>query len=420
MIREQFCAPPYEAADLTVVMMISLHHARHAGRRHAVLGGALHLRRDLVAVGAAGLVALSCAVAPPPSDTGGLAAGGRSVTCVNPGAGGDPGGAVGGAGGTAPTTARELPWLHVEGNQIKDTSGNTVVLRGVAFADLGEVQISEGGINKMIDRVTNVSDVQGCSPSWETRVVRLTVSPADGDVNTPIQYRAGGTYYDNVLRPTIDYARSKGVYAIIDWHYIDDTNLHQASTAEFWADIAPRFANDSNVLFELFNEPINNGSWPSVRADMQRWTDIVRAAAPNNLILVGTPNWCQYVGNVVSNPIAGTNIVYVAHMYPEHWKQISLRNQITTALANHPVIITEWGFEQSTNTILDGTVTSYGNAFRQFVDDRRISWTAWCASRSWRPVMFTSSYGLLVGEGSMGGFVKDWLYDKRDSDQPAP
>ena len=29
------------------------------------------------------------------------------------------------------------PWLHADGNQIKDPSGNVVVLRGVALIDLG-------------------------------------------------------------------------------------------------------------------------------------------------------------------------------------------------------------------------------------------------------------------------------------------
>ena len=29
-------------------------------------------------------------------------------------------------------------------------------------------------------------------------------------------------------------------------------------TSEFWTYMAPRFANDSHVMFELFNEPINN------------------------------------------------------------------------------------------------------------------------------------------------------------------
>ena len=33
--------------------------------------------------------------------------------------------------------------------------------------------------------------------------------------------------------------------------------------------------------------------------------------------------------------------------------------------------------------------------------------------------MFDKTYALRVGEGEMGGFVKDWLYDRRNDDLPA-
>jgi len=376
-------------------------------------------------VGATGLAAAAlsfalllaaCAAAPPP-DNGGLGPpiGGSSVACENPGPSGN-----GGASGFTAPPARDLPWLHVEGNQIKDPSGDTVILRGVAFADLGEVERQEGGINAMIDRVTNAGDVQSCSASWETRVIRVAVSPADGGVLTPVQYQPGGNYIDTILRPTVDYARSRGLYVIIDWHYIGDTTLHQQSTAAFWADIAPHFAGDSNVLFELYNEPVNGGNWASVRADMQSWTNIVRAAAPDNLILVGTPNWCQNVSAATMNPVDGANLVYVAHMYPEHFNSPSLRTELSTAAAVKPVIVTEWGFQQGGNTILNGNVTNYGGPFKQFLENQKVSWTGWCASRSWQPAMFRTDFVLKVGEGSLGGFVKDWLYEKRAADQPTP
>ena len=61
-----------------------------------------------------------------------------------------------------------------------------------------------------------------------------------------------------------------------------------------------------------------------------------------------------------------------------------------------------------------------GDPFKQFVEQHRLSWTAWCASSSWGPPMFDMNYGLRVGEGQMGGFAKDWLYEKRDADRPAP
>jgi hypothetical protein len=144
----------------------------------------------------------------------------------------------------------------------------------------------------------------------------------------------------------------------------------------------------------------------------------VRASAPDNLVLVGTPNWCQILGPTATQPLQGTNIVYVGHMYPTHWPDQRLRNEIVTAAAAHPVFLTEWGFEQDRDPIVDGTITSYGDPFKAFVEEQRVSWTAWCASYDWFPAIFNRDYSLRVGEGSMGGFLKDWLYEKRASDIP--
>lgn len=82
--------------------------------------------------------------------------------------------------------------------------------------------------------------------------------------------------------------------------------------------------------------------------------------------------------------------------------------------------MSEWGFQQSANSILDGTITSYGAPFKQFVEDEKVSWTAWCASSGWQPTMFATNFSLNTGEAQMGGFAKDWLYEKRADDQPSP
>ncbi len=88
--------------------------------------------------------------------------------------------------------------------------------------------------------------------------------------------------------------------------------------------MAPRFANDSHVIFELFNEPINQvgsdaANWNSVKSDMETWIGIVRASAPDNLIFVGTPRWCQIIGPTATDPVSDVNVVYVSHIYPTHW-----------------------------------------------------------------------------------------------------
>jgi hypothetical protein len=337
---------------------------------------------------------------------------------------GNGGSATGGSAGTAGSVgggSGGLPWLTVDGNQLKDPAGNTVVLRGVAMIDLGETEENEGGVTELIDRLTDVNDTQGNSPGFYTKIVRLAVYPHDSDAfSSPFTWQPGSTeYYDQLLRPVVDYARQKGMYAIIDWHYIDDTTPHRETTNAFWSDIAPRFANDSHVLFELFNEPINDGDWNSVRTDMQAWYDTVRQSAPQNLVLVGTPNWSQIVGPTATNPIIGTNVMYVAHMYPLHWGFEELRTEITTAAAVHPVFMSEWGFHEGDEEIVNGTITSYGTPFKAFVDGLGLSWTAWCASHNWFPPMFNRDGTLRVGEGEMGGFTKDWLYEQRDNNRPS-
>ena len=192
--------------------------------------------------------------------------------------------------------------------------------------------------------------------------------------------------------------------------------------------MAPKFANDSHVLFELFNEPGNTGgsstaNWLTCRPDMQTWINIVRASAPNNLILVGAPSWSQQVGPAADYPLDGNNIVMVVHLYPGHWTGLygnpeGYKNQVRHCITRYPIFSTEWGFRGSLTDNLKGTIDNYGRPLMDFYEGYKISNSAWIADNSWAPQMFDSSWNLLVGPNEMGGFVKDTLYAKRLSDQP--
>ena len=314
------------------------------------------------------------------------------------------------------------PWLHTDGNSIKDPCGNVVVLRGVDSIDLGAMQTWYGGEVNLIDRITNISNTEGNSPGWYPRVVRLYVHPVD-EASFPGIYSftpfGSDDYYNTLLRPVVDYCKTKDLYAIIDWHYIATTNssTHMATTSEFWEYMAPRFANDSHVMFELYQEPANGGSWPSVKSDMQTWVNIVRRYAPYNLILVGGPNYDQVLAPQATNPIDGNNIVYVWHMYPGwggSW------NDANICKAVYPVFLNEWGFDMYTsNQSLHGTITGYGQPIMNFAEGLKISSSAWEACSAWEPPMFNSDWTLRIGEDKMGGFVKDTLYLRRNDDQPS-
>ncbi len=331
---------------------------------------------------------------------------------------------------TAPIYAA-TPRLHVDGNKIKDPNGNIVVLRGIDLIDLGFLQDWQGGAINMINRITNKSDSQGSSPGWYPKAIRINITPPDSVSGWPHPFNPDNNDLYNLLRTVVDYCKTKDMYAIIDWHYIANTYEHIDSTSEFWAYMAQRFANDDHVFFELFNEPINNNmgddtkNWLSVRNDMQTWINIIRTYAPDNIILVGGPNWSQTIGPAASYPLVGDDIVIVSHIYPGHWKAGNpswYTNNITTCAAVYPIIMTEWGFSQSNNPDpndqLNGTITGYGQPLMDFCEQYGISNTAWVASYSWGPPMFWTDWTLRIGEGEMGGFVKDKLYAKKDANQP--
>jgi len=300
------------------------------------------------------------------------------------------------------------PWLHVDGNKIKDPLGNKVVLRGVSLQAISNINVP-----MVLDLVTNTADKASSSPGWYTRIVRM---PNLGNAGNWTQYN------QNTLKPAIDYATKKGLYAIIDLHYVDNTDAHVTDVNNFWTTVAPVYKDYSNVIFEPYNEPINQSqSWSQFKPTMQAWVDLIRKYAPNNLIFVGSPLWSQKMGDASTDPLKGDNIVYVVHMYSGHFATQWNRDQVRQCVAVHPMVCTEWGFKAGLNWGPNETVSGYGKGILNWFDTLGVSWTAWCADDSWDPTMFNNGnpWTLRVGEGEMGGFVKDWLYTYRDSSQPS-
>ena len=116
----------------------------------------------------------------------------------------------------------------------------------------------------------------------------------------------------------MDYATSKNLYVIVDYHQIDNatSGTSAADAKTFWTDIAPKFAGASNVLYEPFNEPIDtNVGWSALKPVVQQLIDTIRAGAPKNIIIVPSNAWDQHPGDAASNPPTGTNLMYTAHIY---------------------------------------------------------------------------------------------------------
>ena len=321
---------------------------------------------------------------------------------------------VSGAVMTRPAYAINTPWLTVSGRYIKDPSGNVVILRGVSLVDQGVADTRTRNARQLIDMATDASS------GWYARVVRLPVYP-DAIDTTPGWNAGPDAYFNNHLNPSIQECVARQIYCIIDWHYISDYNSGAVDTAtrNFWSYVAPKYANTPNVIFELFNEPIGPNDWNTWKTTAQPWVNIIRAAAPNNLILIGGPNWSQNVASAASSPFSGSNLAYVAHVYPQHGGQSVWDSWFGNSSSTVPYFITEWGWQNGGASPTSGTTSGYGTSFSAYLDSKGVSWTAWVFDDYWQPVMWDTSWNLLGGDNYMGQFTKDFLARHQNDNLPS-
>jgi hypothetical protein len=320
--------------------------------------------------------------------------------------------------------------LHVEGNKIKDAEGHTVVLRGVSAPDIGTLKTSYG-ISEYIDRLTNKDDPNSNSPGWYTKVIRYPVYAKGSDINSPLAFDPCNPFEPNneavyeALKEAVDYGAEKGIYSIICLDYHVDIRDKIEECNAFWNYMAPKFADDGNVLLEIFGEPTNAaGNWAIIQYYMQRKFNAVRALAPDNLILVTGGCWGQDIELAPTTPILGDNLVYAFHVYGNTWRTAEswITRNIDPVAPVYPIVVTTWGFEPNSDPcIYDtkwscGSASDYGEPFLNYIEGLGIGGIACFGGYEWAPPMFDSNWQLLCGD-YMGGFVKDWLYEKRNAER---
>ena len=313
-------------------------------------------------------------------------------------AGGDLDGASDGVahptdGAAADAGSGTRPWLHVEGNQIKDPAGNLVTLRGVSILD-PEYMPSSPNPKTPSEIIAWQADA---ARGWYSRILRLDVCEKNQDP-------AGAfSFYEPFVQQAID----QGQYVIIDFHNVTDFGsggTAQSTVLNFWNYFAPRYADSPNVIFEVFNEPVNPDDWTAWKSFIQPVVDAIRAVAPKNLIFMGSPQWSTRVNEAAADPISGGNIVYVFHIYPNQGTPTPslLDSKFGTAANTIPVVITEFGWNDdaaSSDSITHGTTSEWGQPFRTYMDAHpHISWVNWIFDNYWGPGIFDANWNLMSGE----------------------
>lgn len=296
-------------------------------------------------------------------------------------------------------------WLKVQGNKIVNDQGVQVILKGVNIAD------PEALDTKQNERpgVTARSVALSATDQYFAQVIRLPILPGNPAYPTEGWFgtiNGGDKYFNNHILPLVNELTSKGIYVIIDLHYISDYQNLYPQVKAFWTYMAPKFNNNPHVIYEIFNEPILPDNWSTWKTTIaQPATDLIRSLAPNNLIFVGGPYWSSHMAGAATDPITGNNIVYIGHVYNNQgsttWNQ-----QYVPVLTKFPLFITEWGFESGGT---EGGTLTYGQAFEAWMTAHNLGWTVWSFDTVWGPRMFNSDWSLKPSPNGMGTFVRDLL-----------
>lgn len=291
------------------------------------------------------------------------------------------------------TSAAEPRTLHVQGNLLKTTRGQTIRLQGVNVAGMEWSNNGEGRI---------LQSVKVAIEQWHSNAIRLPLSQdrwfgrAEGQKDDGADYRA-------LVDSIVTYISGKNSYVILDLHWnnagdwgkhIGQHRMPDAHSVEFWADVAKRYANRPAVLFDLYNEPhdiswdvwknggsvseTNKGEKLSYQSPgMQKLIDTVRAAGAKNVVVIGGNDWAfdlSGLKNYALSDAKGNGIVYATHIYP--WKNDTRWDTCITAVADkYPILVGEVGCQPDPKQEEPKTWVPKVLAY---IGKHQFNWTAWC------------------------------------------
>lgn len=289
--------------------------------------------------------------------------------------------------------------LHVAGTRLVGEDGRPVQLRGVSTHGIA-----------WFPGYINAECFKDLKEKWNANVVRLAMYTAEYN-----GYCTGGNqeYLKTLVKNGIRCAADQGLYVIVDWHILSDANpnTYKEVAKAFFNEIAAEFSDADNILYEICNEPNGGTSWNDIKAYAQEIIPVIRNHDKDAVIIVGTPNWSQYVDQAAASPITGyDNLMYSLHFYAGTHKQ-DLRDKMTNAvLAGLPVFVTEYGIcDASGNGALD---IAEADKWVAEMDKLGVSYVAWnLSNKAESSAMLnpscTKTSGFTESDLSAGG---RWLY----------
>lgn len=247
---------------------------------------------------------------------------------------------------TTDNVESKLPKLQVVGRYLRNENGEKVNLHGFAQTyspffnqnawDGFNVSACLSYNRRQIDNILNAG--------WEMNFVRMHMDPYWSDDHSKESVRYEGherfsevrfkKYLDEVFIPMAEYANNKGLYVVFRPPGVSPDKIalgddYNRFLIKVWDIVSahPKIKNNSDIMFELANEPINirgpdgtyasngQGHFDNMKEFCQRIVDTIRTNA-NNIIWVPGLAYQSSFSGFANNPVEGTNIGYAVHAYP--------------------------------------------------------------------------------------------------------
>lgn len=305
------------------------------------------------------------------------------------------------------TPVGDFGQLQIDGGFLRNEAGEVVQLKGVSSMWLNW---EDDGYAESLTSLEWMRD------TWHASIIRVAmgIEPDDAYLSNPEKAL-------RQVRTIVENAITADMYVLIDWH---DHNAHaernREASVEFFGMMAEEFGHLPNVLYEPYNEPLQVDWSQDLVPYHTAVIESIRAHDPDNIVILGTPNWCQDVDAAALDPIEGPGIMYALHFYAcSHTS--SIRSKGAFALRRSlPLFVTEWGATHADGG-RDGIVCEgEAAAWHDWMDENAVSWTSWkldgctdssCLFREGTPVDGPWDDEWLQGHGP---FVRERLLKRPD------